>query len=126
MKALKTGVLLFLTIFIIGCDTNSGGLPQGPINDGNAATGKTLYAAHCSGCHGNEGKGDGPGSQNINPKPANHTDPQFMGSIPDSTLFLVVRKGGSVAGKPTMPPFPNLTDNEIKDLIAFMRSISKP
>lgn len=125
MKALKTGIVLFLTALIAGCDTNSGGLPQGSLTDGDATNGKQLYVTHCSGCHGPEGKGDGPGSQNINPKPANHTDPQFMASIPDSTLFLVVRKGGSIAGKPTMPPFPTLTDSEIKDLLAFMRSISK-
>jgi len=80
---------------------------------------------HCSGCHGETGKGDGPGAANINPKPIDHTDKQYMPSLSDQHLFTVVRKGGSTVGRNAMPPFPNLTDQEIKDLIAFMRSISR-
>ena len=36
-------------------------------------TGKTLYQAYCSPCHGDKGKGDGPAAASLNPKPADHT-----------------------------------------------------
>lgn len=100
-------------------------LPQGALGDGNSSNGNVLYRQHCSGCHGETGKGDGPGAKNINPKPADHTNPQYMAALSDEHLFMVVRRGGAEVGRPAMPPFPNLSDSEIKDLIAYMRSISR-
>jgi mono/diheme cytochrome c family protein len=119
-------LFLLLSGTFICCNADSGGIPPGSLADGDAPRGKALYAAHCSGCHGAEGRGDGPGAANINPKPIDHTDHALMTARSDSTLFLVIRKGGSIVSKPAMPPFPNLTDQEIKDIIAFMREISQP
>ncbi|HET6511817.1 MAG TPA: cytochrome c [Candidatus Kapabacteria bacterium] len=121
----RSASLLFALVLFAGCNASSGDVPQGSLADGNAASGKELYVKHCSGCHGETGKGDGPGAANINPKPIDHTDKQYMPSLSDQHLFTVVRKGGSTVGRNAMPPFPNLTDQEIKDLIAFMRSISR-
>jgi cytochrome c oxidase cbb3-type subunit 3 len=113
-----------LLILVASCDVKSDDIPKGALNDGEVARGKVLYQAHCSGCHGKEGKGDGPGAANINPKPIDHTNAQYMSALSDEHLFTVIRRGGKDVGRPAMPPFPNLSDQEIKDLIAFMRSIS--
>jgi mono/diheme cytochrome c family protein len=40
-------------------------------NDEMVKHGKKLFAQNCSMCHGNEGKGDGPAGQALNPKPRN-------------------------------------------------------
>jgi mono/diheme cytochrome c family protein len=114
-------LLLFL---LAGCDAKSDAIPEGSLANGNSAQGKVLYQQHCSGCHGKSGKGDGPGAKNINPKPIDHTNGHYMSSLNDRYLFTVIRRGGKDIGRPAMPPFPNLSDSEIKDLIAFMRSIS--
>jgi mono/diheme cytochrome c family protein len=117
-----------LLLFLSGCEVkrtsdDPGAIPQGSLSDGNRVQGKELYLKHCSGCHGEQGKGDGPGAANINPKPIDHTDKQYMSSLTDEHLFRVIRHGGAEFGRQAMPPFPHLSDQEIKDLIAYMRSI---
>jgi mono/diheme cytochrome c family protein len=37
--------------------------------------GRAIYARTCAACHGAEGRGDGPGSKGLNPKPRNFTEP---------------------------------------------------
>lgn len=127
--------LAFMMCIWLGCDAKritddpqidgQGGIPQGSLADGDEVRGKALYLKHCSGCHGVEGRGDGPGAATINPKPNDHTNTQYMSSLSDQHLFSVVRRGGIEVGRKAMPPFPHLSDAEIKDLIAYMRSISK-
>jgi mono/diheme cytochrome c family protein len=121
---IKQSRYILLLFFLTGCDAKSDAIPKGSLTDGNSARGKVLYQQHCSGCHGESGQGDGPGAKNINPKPIDHTNRQYMASLDDRHLFTVVRRGGKDIGRPAMPPFPNLSDTEIKDLIAYMRSIS--
>ena len=50
----------------------------------NLATAKTVYMENCAQCHGEGGKGDGPGRESMNPKtppPANFTDADFMAGL---------------------------------------------
>ena len=37
-------------------------------------TANTIYQERCSACHGAGGRGDGPGSATLTPKPRNYTD----------------------------------------------------
>ena len=46
--------------------------------------GKKLFSENCAQCHGETGKGDGPGRDSMNPKtppPANFTDPERMAGL---------------------------------------------
>ena len=42
-----------------------------------------LSSQSCALCHGTEGKGDGPASAGLNPKPRNHTDGSYMNAQTD-------------------------------------------
>src|SRR5690242_11007195 len=44
----------------------------------SVSIGKTVYVAQCLSCHGPAGKGDGPASRDINPKPHDISDPKIM------------------------------------------------
>ena len=49
-------------------------------NDPAALTaGRTIYLANCATCHGDLGKGDGPGAAVADPKPYDFTRPEFAG-----------------------------------------------
>ncbi len=87
--------------------------------------GKKLYGQICATCHGQSGKGDGPGAAALNPKPRDHTDKEYMSKLTDDDLFKVIKDGGASVGKsPLMPPWGStLKDDQIKDVIAYVRTL---
>lgn len=91
----------------------------------NSEKGKALYLINCAPCHGTGGKGDGPASAALNPKPRNHTDGAYMNKLENERIFKVIKQGGGAFGYPSMPANPQLKDEDIKYLIAFLRSIAK-
>ena len=95
---------------------------------GDAKAGKAKYDQLCVGCHGATGKGDGPAAVSLNPKPQDHTNGKYMNTLSDKYLFDIIKSGGPSAGKsPLMPPWAStLKDQEISDLIAYIRSLARP
>jgi cytochrome c oxidase cbb3-type subunit III len=91
----------------------------------DAEEGKKLYGQYCALCHGQSGKGDGPGAANLNPKPRDHTDKEYMSKLSDDDLLKVIKNGGASIGKsPLMPPWGGaLKDDQIKDVIAYVRTL---
>jgi mono/diheme cytochrome c family protein len=77
----------------------------------------------CAQCHGKRGDGNGPMARMFNPAPRNFTCTETMSMIPDGQLFWVI-KNGSIGT--SMPAFNQLSDNEIWQLIIYLRSFSKP
>jgi mono/diheme cytochrome c family protein len=98
--------------------------PTGALR-GDAACGAKLYALYCASCHGQGGKGDGPAAPK-NPPPADHTDPGRMGALSDEEIYKVINKGGAAVGKsPLMAAWgPIVGDQGVRDLVAFVRSLS--
>jgi hypothetical protein len=60
----------------------------------NVMTGKGLYAAFCSPCHGGNFDGKGVAAKGFNPPPANFADPTTIAMLQESYLFWRIKKGG--------------------------------
>jgi mono/diheme cytochrome c family protein len=102
--------------------------PKAPAGkSGNPAAGKTVYMANCVTCHGPEGKGDGPGAAGLNPKPANFRDPARQKDMTEAKQVHIVTAGGPSEGlSPLMAPFGEvLTEQQIRDVVAFIRTTFK-
>ncbi len=76
----------------------------------------------CVMCHGSKGDGAGGFAADMNPTPRNFTCSETMKDIPDGQLFWVIQNGSPNTG---MPPFQGLQDEQIWQLILFIRSLAK-
>ena len=90
------------------------------------AQGREIYKANCAGCHGESGKGDGPGAGVFKPPPRDHTDRAYMSTLSNKDLADVIRMGGAIKGKPLMPSNPQLNGPTLEALVAYVRSLSEP
>jgi mono/diheme cytochrome c family protein len=90
---------------------------------GDAEKGKSLYAAQCLMCHGKVGDGNGPVGKALSPKPKAFV----AGSLsPDPLLFKVIKFGGKANGlSKDMDAYPALSDQQIWDLIAYIKTLAK-
>jgi mono/diheme cytochrome c family protein len=82
--------------------------------------GQTLYIVNCTPCHGNKGKGDGPASAALNPKPADHSSALIQGET-DGSLYWKLSEGRN-----PMPSYKKiLTDKQRWELVNYIRTLSK-
>ncbi len=103
---------------------------QMPQDRGNVALAeaKSIMAQRCTLCHGLEGRGNGPAAGNLNPKPANYTDPAWQASVDDDTLRKAIIGGGPSVGKSMMMPAnPDLKDKPqvVDELVKLIRGFKK-
>ncbi|HEY6512197.1 MAG TPA: cytochrome c [Burkholderiaceae bacterium] len=84
--------------------------------------GGLVYANYCVTCHGINADGNGRAARLHNPRPANLR----ASDKNDAYIGLIVRRGGEALGRaPGMPPWAEeLTDEQIKDVTAFVRSVN--
>lgn len=91
---------------------------------GNAENGKTLFATTCAACHGPEGKG-------VQGLGKDMTTSTFIAGLSDEEMLAFVKTGRPISDplnttKVDMPPKggnPALTDEQLMDIIAFIRTI---
>jgi mono/diheme cytochrome c family protein len=98
------------------------------LGSGDAVQGKALYTQNCATCHGRSGGGDGVLSASLDPRPAAHNDGSYMNPLSDDHLFTVIKEGGASVGKSILmaPWSGTLSDAEIVDVIAFIRTLANP
>jgi mono/diheme cytochrome c family protein len=102
--------------------------PAGFQLSGDPARGEAIYARSCDTCHGPAGKGDGKIAAGLKPRPQDLTDAKRMSAISDWEIYLVVRDGGPAVGLAAnmLSWGKTLSDQEIRDVSAYVRSLSRP
>jgi mono/diheme cytochrome c family protein len=89
--------------------------------------GAKLYKTNCGSCHGAKGDGNSPVGKALNPKASDLTDGSVMSKLGDDYLYWRIAEGGS--GDPfnsAMAGFGgDLSEEEIWQLVAYIRSLSK-
>jgi mono/diheme cytochrome c family protein len=107
-----------------------GGCSKSPEDDGRSRdestsqAGEMIFETRCFVCHGRAGKGDGPASTGLGAAVRDLTNPSWQNSTSDETLRTVIRSGArAVGGSPAMPPNPDLSDDQIRSLLKFIRGL---
>jgi mono/diheme cytochrome c family protein len=92
----------------------------------SASEAKKVFVARCAACHGTEGKGDGPGSAALDPKPRNYTDKDWQKAVTDEQIAKTIQYGGAAVGKsPIMPASPDLSPEAVQSLVKVVREFGK-
>ena len=97
------------------------------------AAGKALFEANCASCHGVSGKGDGPVGSALNPPPRDFTVGEFKfdangNGTPgeDEDIVLVIQKGAmAYGGSALMAPWPTLSEDQVVDVVAYIRTMKQ-
>ena len=91
-----------------------------PSDEKSLAAGKDVYAHQCRSCHGDHGKGDGPGSKDLNPKPRD-LGAQNVADQTDGALFWKITEG-----KKPMPSFDKMmTEEQRWQTVNYIRTFAK-
>jgi Cytochrome C oxidase, cbb3-type, subunit III len=113
-------LIIFMTCVIafgVRARTHSGEVSITPSHE--SPTSATLYARHCSRCHGKDGRAKGirrslSGARDL-------TDPGWQDRVSDERIFNVISNG-----KAKMPGFAKkISERDIESLVQFVRSLRK-
>src|ERR1051325_117718 len=83
----------------------------------DTAAAETTYKAKCAGCHGPDGKGETATGKMMKVKDFSSEEVQKM-SDADLTTAITTGKG-------KMPPYKTLSADQVKDLVAYIRTFGK-
>lgn len=88
----------------------------------SAADGKAVYTDSCAKCHGDDGKGQTKMGQKLGIKDL--TDAKVQAALKDDEATKDIKEGVKDAdGKTLMKPFDTLSDDEVKALVAYVRTL---
>ncbi|MEW6280044.1 MAG: c-type cytochrome [Candidatus Eremiobacterota bacterium] len=98
---------------------------------GNPDRGLAIYDAYCAGCHGFDGRGDGPMAARLSRdhgvRPTDLGNPAFQDSLTDEQLAHIIREGATTHRSGFMPAWGmTLKPEQLQDLVAFVRELKDP
>ncbi len=90
-----------------------------------ASGGQRTYLTYCATCHGANGHGSWRAWLFLL-RPGGLGDARLVDARSDDYLFGLIKNGGATIGKPGMPAFGyHLKDEEIRDLVRYLRTLPK-
>ena len=111
--------------------------PGAALAAGDVEAGREKFQAFCASCHGPEGKGDGPTGKALaaagQPAPRDFSKGEFKLDTDgdgktgtDADLKNVITKGAmAYGGSAMMAPVAGLSDQDLDNLVAFIRSLKE-
>ena len=90
-------------------------------------TGKEIFEQMCAGCHGTYGNGQEGTKAGFVPRIATLANKEYMDSVPDDYVTMIIKKGGEYMGKiAAMPAWEHkFNDAQVADLVAHIRTFTK-
>jgi cytochrome c553 len=90
----------------------------------SAAEPKEYWTTSCARCHGADGKGQTNMGKKLGAK--DYSDAAVQAALTDEAAFKAIKEGFKTSdGKSVMKPAANLSDDDIKALVAYMRAFKK-
>lgn len=87
---------------------------------GDPVKGRGVHMANCMACHGREGAGDGPAARALRPAPRAWNTAEFWAEMTPERVRAAIRSG---APGTAMMGFPQLTEPDVVNLLAFMDTL---
>lgn len=87
MRRVVFGALV-LALILVGCGSDRQAFEEPVVLEGDSVSpellnrGALVYVRYCRGCHGQEGRGDGPYATSMEPRPANLRELASDGELP--------------------------------------------
>ena len=89
----------------------------------SASDGKTLFDTNCAKCHGADGKGTT--KMGIKAGAKDLTDAKLQTELTDDKIAATIKDGVKEGDKTKMKGFPDLSADDIKALVTYVRSFKK-
>lgn len=90
-----------------------------PASEASLTRGREVYVKDCASCHGDQGRGDGPGVKDLEVKPGDLSDPHSVAHT-DGDLFWKITEG-----RKPMPSFAeNYSDEDRWNVINYLRTLT--
>jgi len=89
----------------------------------SAADGKAVFEAQCAKCHGADGKGATKAGKMAGA--ADLTDAKVQAGLSDEKIATTIRQGVKQGDKTKMKAFPDLSADEVKALVDYVKSLKK-
>ncbi len=118
----STALLLILALSLAAC--GGGALKAAAPSTaraGDPVAGEKIFAGACTTCHGSKGEGVQGLSEAM-------TQSQLIAGKTDQELVEFLKVGGVPGKPPVMPPkggVPSLTDQNLADIVAYIRTLQK-
>jgi cytochrome c553 len=88
-----------------------------------AADAKAIWSKDCAKCHGEDGAGKTKMGEKLGVK--NYTDAKVQAEMKDDKMTKAIKEGVKEDDKTKMKAFADLSDDEVKALVAHVRSLKK-
>ena len=88
-----------------------------------AADAKEIWTKNCAKCHGEDGQGKTKMGEKLGVK--DYTNAKVQGEMKEEKMVKAIKEGVKEEDKTKMKAFTDLSDDEVKALVAYVRSFKK-